>query len=498
MERSIVRGFLSIFGGRVGKLVIGLVSTPIVVRVLGDANYGNYATVLSIMSVMWICVNAGIFDGIRKYVAEDRDSSNWKSDVFVFYLKVGLALAIAAALLVVAATYVGLVAAVFGRGFESYFYLLAVIIVARQLWAIARGTLMGFGFEEFSESIRLVRLILLLSIGVSLALVGFAVEGMLAGRLASTILVAVGGYLLVLRKISPRSVTTSLPQEFPRRELFSFNTLSVVLTLLMASLYHIDVVLLNLWKESSTTGHYKAALVVAQFIWFGPRALQIVLLHSTSELWSNERHEQITELASRATRYSLLLTLLLAIGLASLAEVFIPLYFGESFMPTVAPLLLLLPGTVGFAVTRPIFAIGQGEGSLQILIYATGVAAVINIVLNVALIPRYGMMGAAIATSIGYGSMFGLHIWSARKIGFNPLEDVRFGRVAMTAVPSALAIFLLADAIGSGLLSLVVVPSVGFLVFGTLSYAFGAIDRDEVNELLSYLSFWRLPFVSPD
>lgn len=498
MERSILRGFLSIFGGRVGKLMIGIVSMPIVVRVLGDANYGNYATVLSVLSVIWICVNAGIFDGIRKYIAENRDASNWETHVFLFYLRIGLLLAISGALLVSIATYVGVVRAVFGREFESYFYFLAGILVVRQVWAVARGALMGFGYEEFSESIRVIRLLLLFSIGVPLAYVGFAVDGMLTGRLASTILVAFGGGLLVLRNISSDSLTASVPQEFPRRELLSFNSLSVVLILLLSSLYHTDVVLLNLLVGSSTTGHYKAALVLAEFLWFGPAALQMVLLHSTSELWSNQRHEQISELASRVTRYSLLLTVLLAIGLAALADTFVPLYFGESFTPATVPLLLLLPGTVGFAVTRPIMAIGQGEGSLSVLIYSTGGAALLNLALNLALIPQFGMAGAAVATSVGYGSMLAFHVWSARKIGFDPIRDLRVGRVAITTVASGLVIFLLAKVLGSGLLSLVVVPPLGFLLFATLSYRTGAIDGNEVDELVNYLPLRRLPFVSPE
>ncbi|WP_135828648.1 lipopolysaccharide biosynthesis protein [Halorussus halobius] len=498
MDRSILRGFLSIFGGRVGKLLLGLVSTPIVVRVLGDAHYGNYATMLSLLSIIWIIVNAGIFDGIRKYIAEDRDVRNWKTDVFVFYLQVGLVLAVTAALLVAAASYAGVVEAVFGPEFASYFYFLAGILVARQLWAVARGALMGFGFEEFSESIRLIRLTLVLCIGVPLAYLGFAVDGMLAGRLAATILIAIGGYLLVLRKIDPGSVTASVPSEFPRRELLSFNTLSVVLILLLSSLYHADVVLLQLLAGSAETGHYKAALVLAEFMWFGPGALQMVLLHSTSELWSNDRRERITELASRATRYSLLITLLLAIGLAALADAFVPLYYGESFAPAVTPLLLLLPGSIGFAVTRPILAIGQGEGSLRVLIYATGAAALLNLVLNVTLIPIYGTVGAAVATSIGYGSMVVLHVRSARTIGFDPVADLRLGRVALAAVPAALAIFGLSEAIGSDLLALAVVPPVGFLAFAGLSYATGAIDREEVDELVGYLPLRRVPFVSPE
>ena len=498
MGRSILRGFLSIFGGRIGWLVVGMASTPVVVRVLGASNYGDYGVVLSVISIIWILVNAGIFDGIRKYIAEDRDAPDWQSDVFVFYLRVGMVTAVTAAVVLAAAAYFGVVRMVFGPAFESYFYIAAGIIVAKQVWAVSRGALMGFRYEEFSESIRLFRLVLLLGIGLSLAVAGYAVDGMLLGRLAATVVVAAGGFLLVHRKISLGSVTSPIREEFPRRELLSFNSLSVVLTFLMASLYHTDVLLLKTFVGSTTTGYYKAALVMAEFMWFAPRSLQMVLLHSTSQLWSNDRHERITELASRTTRYCLLFALLLAIGLASLADIVVPLYFGDEFAPAVGPLLVLLPGAIGFAVSRPIFAIGQGEGSLRVLIYATGVAATLNLVLNLVLIPQYGMIGAAVATSIGYGSMVLLHVWSARQIGFDPAGDLRLGRVALTAIPSAAVIFLLADAIRSDLLSLVIVPPAGFLAFAAFTYATGAVDRSELDELMDQLPLARFPFVSAE
>lgn len=498
MGRNIVRGFLSIFGSRLGRVILGIGSTPIIVRILGSSDYGDYGVVLSVLSLVWIFVNAGIFDGIRKYIAESRDDPDWQADVFVFYLRLALVTAAVAALLVVGLTFGNVVQAVFGEPFEAYFYLLAGIIVVRQFWMVARATLMGLGYEQYSESIRLLRFVLLLGIGVPLAFVGFGVTGLLIGRLVGAGLVALGAYVLVFRKISPTAITSPLPSGFPRRELLSFNVMSIVLTFLMVSLYHTDVLLLKLFKGSTVTGYYKAALVIAEFVWFAPVALQMVLLHSTSELWSKNDDEQITRLASRATRYSLLLTLLLAIGLAALAHAFVPLYLGEEFRPAITPLLLLLPGTVGFSVARPIFAIGQGEGSIGILVRATVVSTVLNLVLNLVLIPQYGMVGAAVATSVGYGSMLLLHVWSARTIGFDPLNDLRFARVAITALSSGAFIFLLARAIGSPLVALVFVPPLGFLCYSAVAITVGAIDYGELDEIADHLPVSDLPFVSPD
>ncbi|MEA5386548.1 oligosaccharide flippase family protein [Haloarculaceae archaeon H-GB11] len=259
------------------------------------------------------------------------------------------------------------------------------------------------------------------------------------------------------------------------------------------SLYHADVLMLKLLVGSTKTGNYKAALKLAEFLWFVPIAIQTVFVHSTSELWSNERHDQISELATRATRYTFLITMVMVVGIASLADIAVPMYFGPEAVPAITPLLLLLPGSLGLALARPILAIGQGKGDLKFPTLATAGAASINFALNLLLIPRYGMHGAAVATSIGYSSMFGFHLWSARRIGFDPLTDARIGRTVLTALLAAGPIFYLPSVIGNDLVTLVVVPVVGgtlYLVAAFITRALGVV------ELLDVLASFPAPIGS--
>jgi len=109
----------------------------------------------------------------------------------------------------------------------------------------------------------------------------------------------------------------------------------------------------------------------------------------------------------------------------------------------------------------------------------------INLVLNLALIPPFGMRGAAIATSIGYGSMFVFHCWSARLVGFDPLADARLSRAALTTLLAAVPIVALSTAITNPWIALAVVPPVGFGIFIMFALLVGAIDIAEPFEILS-------------
>ena len=487
MQTDVFKGFMSILGSKFVTLLLGLLITPLLVRLLGSRLYGQYAFILSLLGITMILVKAGIFDGTRKYMAEDREQTRWPECVFGFYLRAATLLAIIAATGYIVFAVLGLSGQFFEDGFTRYFYLLAGLIVVRQANSLVRGGLMGLGLEELSEPLGVLRKILFGCVGLSLAYVGYGVFGVLVGHIIASLIISTFAFVMLFRHLNIRAVFQQVPAGFPKRELLSFNGLSVVLILLTASLYHVDILLLQPMVGSQATGYYRAALVIAEFLWFVPNALQTVFLHSSSELWSKGETGRVTSLASRATRYNLSLTLLLALGIAALAPDFVPLYFGSDFDSSIRSLLLLLPGALGFALARPIFAIGQGKGELRVLIIATGVAALINLLLNLSLIPHYGMAGAAVATSTGYGSMILFHVWAARRIGFDPINDIRLVRIAVVAVLTALLIFGITTLIRSSIVSLLVVPPVGFVVYYLLSIKLGVLSDEDIYEIKNRL-----------
>ncbi len=485
MNRSIASGVFSVVSAKVIVLVVTAVSTPLLYRFLGASAFGDYAFLLSVFAIYMIFVSSGITDGVRKFLAEDRNAANWSEHVVGFYFRLAIVLAAVGSLLLVAAAQFGIVALAFGDELTIYFYALAVLVLTAQFRDYARKTLMGFGLERYSEPLKVLDKLGFVVVAIPLVYVGYGVMGALAGHLFASALVAAVGLVLVHRRISLSCLFSRPTKRFPRAEMLTFNSMSIVLVFLLMSLYHIDIVMLQRFAESSDVGNYRAALTLAEFLWFVPLALQTVYVHSTSELWSNNRHREITELASRTTRYTFLLTAVMAVGLAALADIAVPLYFGSEAEPAVTPLLLLLPGALGFALARPILAVSQGNGTLRYPVAATGTAAVINVVLNAALIPRYGMHGAAIATSVGYGTMFAFHCWSARLVGFNPLADARLGQVTVTTVLAAIPIVALSMAIPNQLLALAVVPPVGFVIFLVFALLAGALDPAEPFEILA-------------
>ncbi len=487
MSRKLTGGFLSILNAKLLVSVVGVLSLPLVVRALGADGYGDYAFLMSTFSMLMILVSSGVTEGVQKFIGEERDLEGWRAQVAGFYLKLAVALAVVGSVALALFTWTGLLDGVLDPGFETYFYLLAGLVVAAQLRAFVRRSLMGVGLERYSESLVVTGKLTWLGVGLGLAWVGFGVAGFLVGQIAAALVVAVVGGALLARRIPVGRALRSPAESFPKREVLSFNGLNIVLVLLLMSLFHVDVMMLRVLQGSVQTGYYKAALALAEYMWLVPMSLQTLLLHSTADLWTDGRLDRVEELAATVTRYAFLVTALLAVGVFALADRFVPFYYGAEFVVLLQPLALLLPGALGFALARPLYGINQASGDLSPLIVATGVAAVTNAALNYALIPRYGMAGAAAATSVGYGSMFVAQVACARHLGYDPLSGLRPGRLVATLAVSAPVVVGLDAAISGRLLAFVVVPPAGFLAFAAAALATGAVDRAEVLEVAALL-----------
>lgn len=172
----------------------------------------------------------------------------------------------------------------------------------------------------------------------------------------------------------------------------------------------------------------------------------------------------------------------MAVVLAIVGSAFLPIYFGSEFIASYLPMVLLLPGVVAFAIARPIYGIGQGHGNMRILVIATGAAALLNAVGNLLLIPPYGMHGAAVATSIGYGSMVVFHVLTARHLGFYPIRGVPLVRISLTCLLPLAPLWVVYRAIDSPVLSLLLIPVLALPMFLGLAKMLNTITSDEFEE----------------
>jgi O-antigen/teichoic acid export membrane protein len=176
----------------------------------------------------------------------------------------------------------------------------------------------------------------------------------------------------------------------------------------------------------SGVGIYAVAVGVTESIWFIANAVAVVLLPRLTSAQSDEA-ALFTPVVCRNT---LLLSLLAAAGLGVLSPLLLPLFFGADFSPSVTAVWWLLPGTVALSGTKILSSYIFSRGKPLINTYITVASLAVTLALDFALIPFFGVPGAAAASSVAYATSLVLSLAVYRRLSGQPIADALFIRMS--------------------------------------------------------------------
>lgn len=181
-------------------------------------------------------------------------------------------------------------------------------------------------------------------------------------------------------------------------------------TIATFTISRIDQIMIGIMLNITSLGYYAVATAIAELLWFMSSAVELVLYPKTSEENIKETEERI----KRSSRIILFLTFCGGIIMMLVSKYLILLYGGKVFLPAITPLIILLPGIILSSHSQIISVLWVKKRWLfSISIFST-INALINVLLNLILIPRMGINGAALATSITYGFIFIFYIFLYR------------------------------------------------------------------------------------
>lgn len=166
--------------------------------------------------------------------------------------------------------------------------------------------------------------------------------------------------------------------------------------------YRVDIFVVSFFVGAAGVGLYTLAGTIAQLVWVMANAAAGVMLPRVAS--AQEDRDENVRRTVRATRLTLWATVAAAALLAAAAGPALPWLFGASFRGTVAPLLLLLPGVaaVGGVFTLGAYFTGMGRPQINLWIAVAGLG--VTLAADLVLIPRYGIRGAALASTLSYGT----------------------------------------------------------------------------------------------
>jgi len=230
---------------------------------------------------------------------------------------------------------------------------------------------------------------------VLVMLLGMGVKGAVIGLAAPTIVVGLLSLVLI-------------------REYFAFEQaiLRTVLNKVLWFGFYIviadSIAMLNVQVDSLMVGHflnetevgyYAVAVLFIEGLRLIPDSIQKVITPSIANFYGKKDYLNINKLIKNTVLRVFVITSFASLSILLLGQFLIELLFRDDFLPAYEPLLILVVGSVIYGPISSINGTLPGIGKVNVMFKISLICAVMNIILNILLIPKYGITGAAIATS---------------------------------------------------------------------------------------------------
>jgi len=400
LTKQVAKGGGIAFGGSIVGRIAGFGLHILLGRVLGPGAYGLYALGISVAGIARSVGSLGLNQGVVRFCAIYRgegDNARVKGTILS-----ALAISLVSSLLVA-----GILLALSDVIARSFFNEPELTWVLR-VFALALPFYVLMGITtSFAQSFRRIKyqqgvqnifqpLVKLALVG-SVFLLGFRLLGAVYGFLISGVLSAGLGFYF-LWKIFPDIISRS-KAILETLELMRFSLPMFLAGFCYMALHQTDRVMLGFFTTPTEVGIYNAASILSQelFLFFG--ALVVMFLPMISDLYNRQRLAELGKLLKTVSRWVFATSLPFAVIMSVFSTSIMGL-FGSNFTDGGLVLIILVLSQTVYFSTGPVGEMLQMTGRQYLALIDTMIMLFANIGLNMWLIPLWGNLGAAIATSI--------------------------------------------------------------------------------------------------
>lgn len=406
MAKSVTKNFIYNMFYQVLTLITPLLTTPYVSRVLGATELGKYGYTQSITTYFILIGTIGIaMYGEREtaYIPEG-EQGNVKRTILFWEINELRLITVSVTL---AAFYFSFV----NHSPFGYLYAIQMIDIIANAFDISW---FFQGMEEFKKTVFRNMLVKLVSVGAIFVFV----------KDVSDLPVYVLCYSLALL-LGNLSLWLYLPKYLVRirwRELKVFRHLKGALVLFIpqvaTQVYTVlDKTMLGvLATDISQVGYYEQSQKIVKLLLTMITSLGVVMLPRMASIYAKKNHALIQSYLDKSFRYTYLLGVPLMLGLISVVERFVPIFYGPGYEPVKGILVLISPVIIFIGLSNVLgtqYQIPTNKQKDYTWSVVTG--AIVNFLLNLILIPKLNAYGAVIATVIAEFAVLFVHYYCVRK-----------------------------------------------------------------------------------
>ncbi len=245
---------------------------------------------------------------------------------------------------------------------------------------------------------------------------------------------------------------------------------------------NLDTVMLGFMSTDTDVGYYNAAVKIKIILVSVVTSLGTVLLPRASYYIQQGKLDEFRRITKKALNFVVLIATPLMIYFIYYAKEGIYFLSGSAYAGAVVPMQVIMPTLLLIGITNILgIQILVPMGREKTVLYSEIAGAIVDIIVNALLIPKYASTGAAIGTLVAEFAVLVVQYWALKNEVRDSFKQIHYIRIAIALVLGSMA-SLWVKLLGLGNFITLVISAL--LFFGAYALVLLAFKEEMVIEIL--------------
>jgi len=485
VRKKVFKGTIWGIVSQIINVAFGFLTLILLARWLGPSDYGFIPLTMTVVAILGLFADFGVGHSAARFIVKysANEVNHIKSilrDSIFFILIFGT---LVSSILFIFSQEIALL--LNEPGFEIFLKIGAVYLFSSNIVKYTERVFQGFQRIDLSALQITVESIFKIILAIGLVLLGFGAVGAFMGYTISLTLSAfIGSSILYFKfyRKAPNS-TKSI-----RKKLFTYSIPILAINTSILIYMQTDIILLGYFFGTDSVAFYSIPKKIIDSLLIPAFSLGAAVAPAIAYSMVNNKHGIDGKLFYESIKYLVLLTVPIAVGLAILSRPIILILFGNEYSSSIDILRLFALLLLLFSITSISSPVLTYLGKAGMRAKLVGISAILNLLLDFALIPKFGVMGALYATIITFLpfmlSSFRICIneCNLRLSVFNSLLI----KVALSSLLMGLVVTIFFSNI-ENIYGLILAISVGAIVYCIIIFILKAITFEEIKTIINKL-----------
>lgn len=395
MKKVLARGTVYLMSAQLVFLISSYAIHFGLGRYLGPELYGTFGIILSLLTICKVLVEPGTVRAISKYTAERKELAVVIKNQAI-KIQIILALIIFVSLFALAPLIANLLK---DSTLIPYIRFIAFFIPISSLYAVYFGLLNGIRAFGKQATVSIIYHVIKVLMVLALVYLGFELYGAIGGYLIAGVV-----SLIMARHywISKDSKDGEVTDNFQMSKIVKFAAPIILFSLAFNLVVSLDLFFIKaILGEKAQAGFYTSAAALSKVPYFIFLALSDTLFPSIAKSTSSRGNEELTrKYINQSLRYTLIFLIPCSFIISATSRDLVTLVYTGRYLTAASPLSILIFGLTFLCLFIILTTVITASGKPRVSLAMVLILLVVNILLNTTLVPIYGLIGAALATTI--------------------------------------------------------------------------------------------------